>query len=174
MHRDRPMKIQRAIEMTQLFLHAIWKNPDPSSPIERPGLNRDDAIKQHLIATVDRNASLHRTVTPLFTSLNVVLCDGRTCPWNFKKFKLFRHPLHVPFDSLCSYCIFASKDYLKSKFDRERRKKSHLELQNSSSKMRNEKPCIWQLIGSFQRLIWVRLRVFILIFHHLVLILHFE
>ena len=58
--------------------------------------------KQRLIATVDRDESLHQTVTPKTNSLNAVLRDGRTRPWNFEKFELFRHPFHAPFDSLCS------------------------------------------------------------------------
>ena len=45
---------------------------------------------------------------------------------------------------------------------------------SSSLKIRNEKPCIRRLIGLFRRLLWVRLRDFILIFHHLVLILVLE
>ena len=102
------------------------------------------------------------------TFLNAVLRDGRTCPWIFRKFDLFTLSLHVPFVSWCSWCISASIECLKSKFDRERRKNSHLELQTTSSETRNEKPSIRRLIGSFRRLIWVKLRVFILIFHHLV------
>ena len=108
------------------------------------------------------------------TSLNVVLRDGENSPWILENFLFFTFSLHVSFDSKCSWLISASKDYLKSKFYWKRKENSHLELQTSSSEPRNEKPCIRRLIGSFRRLIWVILRVFILIFHHLVIILHFE
>ena len=94
------------------------------------------------------------------TSLNVILCDGKRHTWFFEKFLLFRPPFHVPFVSWCSWCISASIECLKSNFDREIRKKSHLELQFSSSETRNEKPCIPRLIGSFWRLIWVTLHFF--------------
>ena len=40
-------------------------------------------VKRRLIATVDRDESLNRMVTPLFCSLNSVLRDGRTCPVDF-------------------------------------------------------------------------------------------
>ena len=83
-------------------------------------------------------------------------------------------PFHVPFFSLYSSLISALTELLKSNFDRKRKKNSHLELHYSSLESRNENPYIRRLIGSFRRLIWVRLRVFILIFHHLVLILYFE
>ena len=111
---------------------------------------------------------------PILTSLNAVLRDRKNDLWIFEKFELSRHAIHMPFDSLYSWPISASKDYLESKFDRERRKKSHLELQFLSSKIQNKKSSIWRLIGLFRRLICVRLRVFILIFHYLMLILHVE
>ena len=94
--------------------------------------------------------------------------------WIFAKFSLCRPPIHMSFVSLYSWLISAPRELLKSNFDRKKKKNSHLELQTLSSKTRNEKPCIRWLIGSFRRLILVILRVFILIFHHLVLILHFE
>ena len=111
---------------------------------------------------------------PISFLLSVVLCNERSGPWFFIKFFVFKQSFRVPFDFECSWLISTSKDHLKSKFDRGRRKKSHLELEFLSSSTRNEKPCIRRLIGSFRRLIWVRLCDFILIFHHLVLILHFD
>ena len=71
----------------------------------------------------------------ILTSLTTVLRDEKNCTWNFKQFEMSRHMIHISFDSLYSWPISASKDYLKSKFDRERRKKSHLKLQFLSSKL---------------------------------------
>ena len=131
------------------------------------------------------------TIHPIGRTIATVDCDGlfigrlrskiifyknrssrrRTGPRLLIKYSLFSQPFRMPLVSCCYWCISASIECLKSSFDRERRKKSHLELQFLSSSIWNEMPCIRRLIGSFRRLIWVRLRDFILIFHHLVLIL---
>ena len=52
----------------------------------------------------------------------------RTRSRSFAKFSMFREPNRVTFVSLCSQLISASIEHLNSNFDRERRKKSHLEL----------------------------------------------
>ena len=79
-HRDLPMKIQRAIETVHLFLYAMWTNPESSSSIVHPGLDRDDSADGRLITTVDRDAPLHRTAAPKSVSINTVLRDGITRP----------------------------------------------------------------------------------------------
>ena len=173
-HHERWIKIQRMIEFTHLLLHAMKSHINPPSAIGWSSIEGNDSPSDAWSWPLMAMRLFIQRSRPKINSLNTVLRDGKNCPWNFEKLDLFRHPFHVPFDSLCSWPISASKDYLKSKFDWERKKKSHLGLQFLSSKTQNEKPCIRRLIGSLQRLIWVRLRVFILIFHHLVLILHFE
>ena len=103
-------------------------------------------------------------------------CSSRrkNCPRLFIKFSVYTQSFRVPLVLFCSQLISAPFECVNFNFDRKKWKKSSLKLQTSSSEIRNEKPCIRRLIGSFRRLIWVRLFVFILIFHHLVLILHFE
>ena len=161
-------------QMKQFLLHAMRINRDPPSVIGRsPSLatiRSNGASSWPLMAMNpwDQRPCLFHTY------LKTVIHDGTNCPWSIIKFSLFRASFREPFDSEYSWCISASNECLKSKFDRRRRKKSHLELQFLSSSIWNEKPCIRWLIGSFRRLIWVRLRDFILIFHHLVLILHFK
>ena len=165
--RDHWIKIQQTNPMKRLFINATWMHPYHSWTIGKPRHNLVVSIKRRVIAIIYRDASFHPRVTPLFCSLKESSSRRKNNPWIFRKFDLFTLSFHVPLVSWCSSCISASIECLKSNFDRERRKNSHLELQFSSSKTRNEKPCIRRLIRSFQSLIWVRLRVFILIFHHL-------
>ena len=103
--------------------------PYPKSIMSLMRMNCTVLIKQRVIMTVDCKAPLHRTVTPYFAFKYTDLRDGRTRSWNFEKFELSRHQFRVPFDSLHSWLISASKECLKSDFDRERKEKSHLELQ---------------------------------------------
>ena len=98
----------------------------------------------------------------------------KNCSRFFIKFSVYTQSFRVPLVSFCSQLISAPFECVNFNFDWKKWKKSSLELQTSSSEIQNEKPCIRRLIGSFRRLIWVRLFVFILIFHHLVLILDFE
>ena len=173
-HRNHWINIQRMIKAKCFLLHAMKSHLDPPLAIQRsPSIMMFRSIDTWSRLLILRRPFIGR-LRPNSTSLNVVLRDGRSRLWIFIKFNLCRPSIHVLFDSLYSWLISASKHYLKSKFDKENKEISHLELQFLSSETQNERPCIRRLIGSFQRLIWVRLRVFILVFHHLVLILHFK
>ena len=152
-----------------LFINAR-STPDPSSSIKRPTNDHDDSQKDaRSRSSIAMNLNL--TAENQIRFYKNEFSRRRTCSRLSIKFSLFNPSFRVPFVRECSWLISASIECLKSNFDRKRRKKSHLELQFLSSSIRNEKPCIRQLIGSFRRLLWVRLRDFILIFHHLVLIL---
>ena len=127
-YHKRWIKIQRAIE----------SDASPSSCDEiasRPSISDRMVIKQkhrfvkrRLIATVDRDESLHRTAEPKSVPLNTVPRNGKDCPWIFEKFELSRHQFECHSSSLCSWCISASEEHLKSDFDWKRKEKSHLEL----------------------------------------------
>ena len=128
-------------------------------------------MKRCVIVTIDRDDRLHPTATPNSKPFKFSSSGRRTSSRSFIKFIVCSQSNRVPFVSLCSQLISASIGCLISNFDRKNWKKSSLELHFCLQKIQNEKPCIRRLIGSFRRLIWVRLFVFILIFHHLVLIL---
>ena len=130
--------------------------------------------KGRTIATVDRDGLFIRRMISKIVIYKKRSSRRRTCSRFFIKFSLYTQSFCVPLVSNCSQLISAPFECVNFNFDRKKWKKSSLELQTSSSEIQNEKPCIWRLIGSFRRLIWVRLFVFILRFHHLVLILHFE
>ena len=171
---DHPIKIRRT-RGSRAFPSswdeiASWPSVRDPTVIEK----RHRFVKWRLIVTVDRDESIRSDGWVQKSFFKNCSSQRKESSWIFVKFDLFRPPFHVSFDSLYSWCISASIECLKSKFYWKRKKNSHLKLQFLSSETRNEKPCIRRLIGSFRRLIWVRLRVFILIFHHLVLILHFE
>ena len=90
------------IEAQHFLLHATKSHLDPLFTIGRSSNRSDDSINGRVIATVDRDAPFIGWLRPICTSLNAVVRDGRTRPWNFEKFELVRHPFHVPFDSLYS------------------------------------------------------------------------
>ena len=60
------------------------------------------------------------------------------------------------------------------RFHEKKRENFLLEGQQLSKKLRNEKPLIWQSIGSFRALSWVRICVFLLISLSIVLDFYFE
>ena len=103
-----------------------------------------------------------------------VLRDGRIGPWIFEKFELSRHQFKCQFSFFVFLMHFCIQGVLEIGFWSREEGEITSWTSISSSKTRNEKPCIRRLIGSFRRLLWVRLHVFVLILHHLVLILHFE
>ena len=136
----------------------------------------DDHHKTPIRSTDTRSRPLIAIINSIWRStsnsdfIKRVLRDVKNRPRSNLKFSMFMNSFRVPFVSACSQLNSASIECIYFNFYWKTREKSSLELQTSSSEFRNEKPWIRRLIGSFRRLIWVRLVDFILIFHHLTLI----
>ena len=168
------MKIQQARWINASLLHVMMMHLNPPSTIGRSWLNRNNSIKRRVISTVDHDPTVDLTVTPLFFYKFSVLRDGNV-PLDFRvKSNCLDTTIQVSIDLF----IFLTHFHVRGAFEIENWSRGEGEITSwtpsLSSKSQNEKPWIRWLIGSFQRLLWVRLCVFILIFHYLVLILHFE
>ena len=92
----------------------------------------------------------------------------------FQVIELFRHlSLNILLSS-SSRLNPASKEWLKVRFHQKNKEISTLECRNLFSKKWIEKPLIQRSIGSFQARFWVRLCVFLLIFHYISLDFNFK
>ena len=98
----------------------------------------------------------------------------KEAPLKFQEIWIFQTPFKCQFNFFVFLMHFRIQRPLEIKVWSKEREEITSWTSISSSKTRNEKPCIRRLIGSFRRLISVRLCVFVLTFHHLVLILPFE
>ena len=82
-YHERWIKIQQALQSDV--------PPSSCDEITSRSFTKDQTIinrrkrftKGRFIATVDRDAPLHRTVTPKIHPLNAVLRDGKSCSWIF-------------------------------------------------------------------------------------------
>ena len=164
----------RRIEATPSLSRVTWTHPDAPSKIRRTRLNRVnlsiDAWSWPLIAM---NRHIRRLRPKSLINWDV-LRDGNVFLDFFSKSKCLDTTIWESFD----FYSFLTYFRVRGVFEIRIWSKEYVEITywtpSSSLKSRNEWSWIWKLIGSFWAWLWVRLRVFILIFHHLALELHFQ
>ena len=77
-YHDRWMKIKRMIKSDAPLHLKTWTHLSPPSVIERMWLYRTVSINRRFIATIDRKAHVHPTVTPNFLFKYTVLRNEKT------------------------------------------------------------------------------------------------
>ena len=152
----------------------MWTNLSPPSVIKRMRINHTVSINMRFIATVDRDASAGSTTTPNSYLFKFSSSRREERPMDFNEIQIVYATIS------CAVCFLVFLMHFRIHWMHEiklwSREKEEFTSWTSNFVFGNwEWKAMHPTINwSFRRLIWVRLRVFILIFHHLELILHFE
>ena len=160
-------------EATHLLLHPMKLYLDPPSAIGRSPFQSNDSPKTRDRDCRSRGISSSDSYASFYL-FKYRFSRRKEAPLNLREIRTVQTPIRVPFEFIAFLMHFRIRGALEIGFWLKEKGEIISWTSILSSKTRNEKPCIWRLIGSFRRLLWVRLCVFILIFHHLVLILQFK